>query len=1062
MLVERAIGLSQMGLTFPTITGAYRRDIPTALGYLPQLTLADYRAKYERGGIAERIVEAYPKATWSGDIWLRETEDTKITTEFEKEAEKLFARLHAWSRFQRADILAGLGEYSILLIGAPGALSSPLPRVSKPEQIAYLTPVGQAWAVIDKLVDDPSNPRFGLPETYRVTLAAARLPDVVHWTRVIHIAEGVLENEVFGKPRLRAVWNHLDDLLKIIGGGSEATWLRANPGMQIDVDPEIEFGEEEEDSMDAQVDEYEHGFSRTLRTRGTKINMLSAQIAAFGSNATSVLEQIAGTSGIPLRLLLGTERGQLASSQDRDNWSDRVTERRRTWGTPAVSQLTQRMIDCGALPTPKQYEVVWSEIDALNMQAKASVVASLAQGNAASVASTGEPVMTVDEIRATVLNLEPLVGWKPKGDIAEGVADNPDLESEIDDQGLLVDDDGNDEDRDPAGDDLKIRNRNRGAFENVDRAPDEPDWKAIHQVADSYQVAAERVWRAIWRTARETVAARNYQLEYVLSQNNRDAAYRIVETAITEAEALYEPRVTRQLNSITVDAGRAAARNATVRGSLFEFESEQREYEIAQRAASPTSVAFEILFDATDAGAIEFARRHAGELITEVGRDTRLAVRHIITRGLSEGIPPRRLRLLIEQVIGLRSDQVTALENFIARGASASQAKRYAKKLLRDRALLIARTETARAAAYGQQALWMQAASSGLLPPDQKRKWITTLDGRERDEHHEMHGQIRGLQEKFTRPDNGARIEPGQEPNCLLPGSLVSGRFVAGLKAAYTGPAVEIETASGKRLCVTVNHPVVTARGCVAARELRKGDQLLGYGVGVQPWALSNIQHDNSPTSVEDVFQALSLQGLRIAQVGSNHLHGDARWTNGEVEIVGTDRELVGDISSVESAQRGQQVVLSLPNIEHPLVAGLGAGDLAAQRVDTTSAGIPSSATLPLDGGAILAGGLPLQPLCLGPASDLDVVLTQDARERIAVNTEFVRELLERSSGLVSPDEVRCVRQFDFAGHVYDLQTATGWMMAQGIVISNCRCAAGLASAADIKRYEKQVAKGAA
>ena len=48
-----------------------KRDLYDALGYDRSLVVEKYRDRYERYGVAKRIVEAAPKATWRGrpGIW---------------------------------------------------------------------------------------------------------------------------------------------------------------------------------------------------------------------------------------------------------------------------------------------------------------------------------------------------------------------------------------------------------------------------------------------------------------------------------------------------------------------------------------------------------------------------------------------------------------------------------------------------------------------------------------------------------------------------------------------------------------------------------------------------------------------------------------------------------------------------------------------------------------------------------------------------------------------------------------------------------------------------------
>lgn len=52
------------------------------------------------------------------------------------------------------------------------------------------------------------------------------------------------------------------------------------------------------------------------------------------------------------------------------------------------------------------------------------------------------------------------------------------------------------------------------------------------------------------------------------------------------------------------------------------------------------------------------------------------------------------------------------------------------------------------------------------------------------------------------------------------------------------------------------------------------------------------------------------------------------------------------------------------------------------------------------------------------------------------------RDLGERLTGRVERDRVVDVRRAEFAGHVYNLQTAEGWYRADGVIVSNCHCGA--------------------
>ena len=388
-----------------------RRDVYASLGYLEVLKPRDYRGLYERGGIAKRLVEAFPVSTWRGGGELVEDEDPTVETAFEIAFNELNQRLSIWGTFQRADILAGLGRFSILLLGAPGAFDTPLDRC-RPDELKYLATYSERDVTIESVEADPHSERFGLPLFYslvRVNSAAQREQKMpanrIHYSRVIHIAEGMLDDPMLGTPRLKAVWNYLDDLMKVVGGGSEAFWKRADRGLHVKLDPTLTPTDAELTELSDRVEEYTHDLKRVIRTRGVELESLGSDVANFGPSAATILDLISATSGIPQRILMGSERGQLASSSDQSNYDDRVQDRRTDFAGPQVVRpFVDRLIALGVLPEPDQYEVRWPEIDDMDDMQRMEIASKAADVNQ----KMGETVISGDEIRDRYLGLPPL------------------------------------------------------------------------------------------------------------------------------------------------------------------------------------------------------------------------------------------------------------------------------------------------------------------------------------------------------------------------------------------------------------------------------------------------------------------------------------------------------------------------------------------------------------------------------------------------------------------------------------------------------------------------------
>lgn len=155
----------RLGVTF-----GGKRDIFESCGYERYLQLRDYRDRYDRGDIASRVVEAFPESTWrgTGEDCIYDSDDPANVTPFQQAWNDLNKRLKIWSVFCRADILAGLGQYSLVVIGAPGDYATPLPAKFEAKDLGFLMPFAQEDAPIVRYDEDIRSPRYGQPLQYQL------------------------------------------------------------------------------------------------------------------------------------------------------------------------------------------------------------------------------------------------------------------------------------------------------------------------------------------------------------------------------------------------------------------------------------------------------------------------------------------------------------------------------------------------------------------------------------------------------------------------------------------------------------------------------------------------------------------------------------------------------------------------------------------------------------------------------------------------------------------------------------------------------------------------------
>lgn len=343
-MMSGMLGRSRLGRALTSFGG--RRDYNSIFGWDPRISIEAIMYMYNRGGIAKRVIDAYPDAVWarSPTIW------AEGDPEWNVEWTAIASKLKLWTHLHRLDKLTNLGRYAILVIGTdkPG-LEMPL-RDAK--DITYLQPYGELSVKIESWVSDPTDPRFGKPAMYKVypesnndmlsiergaTGSAPTRPSFrVHASRVIHVTRNPLEDDVFGQPMMAPIWDYLTDLRKVVGSSSESYWIAANRGLQANVDREMSLSAEDQAALQEEIEEFYNGFRRFIRTKGVDLNELKNDIADPSSPFGVLVTLISGTWGIPQRILLGSEAGQLASTQDKGTWAERVEENRILHVEPSI------------------------------------------------------------------------------------------------------------------------------------------------------------------------------------------------------------------------------------------------------------------------------------------------------------------------------------------------------------------------------------------------------------------------------------------------------------------------------------------------------------------------------------------------------------------------------------------------------------------------------------------------------------------------------------------------------------------------------------------------------
>ena len=370
---NRLRDLSGMGITHDT-----RRDTWSIFGWPKTLNYDNFLGMYRRG-LGGRIVDLPAVDTWKHPPQL--SEDGETQTQFVTQTEEIFHRLNVWARMMQADKLAGIGQFSIILLGfrdlarndngdpvdtLPANLTEPVNKesLSGPEDLTYFRVYSQNDVSSIALDGNPNSPRFGLPELYQINIQPLNESDTaitnsvgastitVHWTRVLHIVRNPVDNDILGSPTLERPYNSLLAFYQTIGAGAEAFWQVVWRGLAFSTQEGYKFQPGDKEALEQEIGEYQHQYRRFMRLQGVDVTDLGTDDVDPSGMLDGIMMALAGETGIALRILFGSERGQLASEQDERGWAGTITSRQTNFAEPVVRGFVDRLIDFGLVSAP--------------------------------------------------------------------------------------------------------------------------------------------------------------------------------------------------------------------------------------------------------------------------------------------------------------------------------------------------------------------------------------------------------------------------------------------------------------------------------------------------------------------------------------------------------------------------------------------------------------------------------------------------------------------------------------------------------------------------------------
>jgi hypothetical protein len=167
----------------------------------------------------------------------------------------------------------------------------------------------------------------------------------------------------------------------------------------------VDAGTDVADKMDEQVADWQRGFDQLLMLQGIEAKTLGITLPSPEHFFAIALQSFAASIPIPMKILVGSQTGERASTEDAQEWAQTNMSRRNNVVIPNILKLVNRLEQIGILPE-KDWHLDWTDLTESSMAEKIDRAVKMADTNQ-KMKDSGEIVFTHEEIRAAV-DMEPL------------------------------------------------------------------------------------------------------------------------------------------------------------------------------------------------------------------------------------------------------------------------------------------------------------------------------------------------------------------------------------------------------------------------------------------------------------------------------------------------------------------------------------------------------------------------------------------------------------------------------------------------------------------------------
>ena len=383
-------------------------------GYASDLSFENYFLAYDRDGLGNAAVDIIADKCWQDHPWIIEGAPDRESTELtanESRIDRAFSQAKVWQAFKEADVMALVAGWSAIIIRI--ADSNELDQPTVRPSIEALTELVPVWANQLTAVHDSNQVLqhyvYAEPQT---DISPARNVNV-HPDRVV-----IVGDPSGSRPLLKAGFNALTTLEKVLGGAGESFLKNASRQLNVNYDSDVDLEDiaranggsvaELHENLSGHVRDINSGADLLMMTQGATVNPMTVAVSDPMPSYTVALQVFAASVKIPVKVLVGNITGERASTEDIKQLNARCQSRRISEVTAYIEKFVTKLKLIGMLAAG-QYSIMWNDLRestdgerADHVDKLAGIIEKIARADQSQMMTGSDPVLTVAELRSAL------------------------------------------------------------------------------------------------------------------------------------------------------------------------------------------------------------------------------------------------------------------------------------------------------------------------------------------------------------------------------------------------------------------------------------------------------------------------------------------------------------------------------------------------------------------------------------------------------------------------------------------------------------------------------------